>query len=315
MHAEAVIRHRQRKATVTIKSGPLIFLQTCTTMSKEYNSSQLASYYDENSKSPMKEMDPLDLSKVQPDLFPRLDMFEYGSGGQPYERISFSGFNDSFGLQNGMNASLNMSNMNNQPGIPNLNNHNDVNNINHNNSVSANSVAPEPRTMRLGSLPMGMNAFVKKEEDDDNEGVLPKLLSSSAPKRDKPRTKSAHNVIEQRYRNKINDKFTTLQNSVPTLRVIARKKSRSRSDDDDEEDEYYYLPPLGREDLEGLEPARKLNKGTILAKSVEYIKFLERKNDRMKLEHQQLVERARMLGIVLDDTTGDDSVLNYERPS
>ena len=30
-------------------------------------------------------------------------------------------------------------------------------------------------------------------------------------------------------------------------------------------------------DLEGLEPARKLNKGTILAKSIEYIKFLELK--------------------------------------
>lgn len=297
-------------------------------MSKEYNSGQLASFYDEDSKSPMTDMDVLDLSysKVQPELYPRLDMFDYGSGGQPYERISFSGFNDSFGLQNGMNAGLNMNNINNQNAQNTLNGAsvgglNNVNNINNNinNSINNNTnnignprLAPEARSMPLGSIPMGMDAFVKKEDDDDDSGMLPKPPGMG--KREKPRTKSAHNVIEQRYRNKINDKFTALQNSVPTLRVIARKKSKTRSDDDDEEEEYYYLPPLGREDLEGLEPARKLNKGTILAKSVEYIKFLERKNDRMKLEHQQLMERARMLGIVLDDTTGDGSGINYERP-
>ena len=54
-------------------------------------------------------------------------------------------------------------------------------------------------------------------------------------------------------------------------------------------------------DLEGLEPARKLNKGTILAKSIEYIKFLEMKNERMKQEHDELVLKARMLGLVIDE--------------
>lgn len=56
-------------------------------------------------------------------------------------------------------------------------------------------------------------------------------------------------------------------------------------------------------DLEGLEPARKLNKGTILAKSIEYIKFLELKNDRMTHEHQQLLIKARMLGLVVDQSS------------
>lgn len=288
-------------------------------MSKEYNSGQLASYYDEDSKSPMKEMEAIDLSysKAQPDLFPRLDMLDYGSGGQPYERISFSGFNDSFGF----GAGLNVTNINNQPGLANFNSRSNANSINHfnntnnnNSSASANGMTPDSRSTPFASVPMGLN--IKKEDADDNDGaVLPKPQSSAAIKReDKPRTKSAHNVIEQRYRNKINDKFTALQNSVPTLRVIARKKSKTKSDDDDDEEEYYYLPPLGRDDLEGLEPARKLNKGTILAKSVEYIKFLERKNDRIRLEHQQLVERARMLGIALDDSTGDELGLNFERP-
>lgn len=66
--------------------------------------------------------------------------------------------------------------------------------------------------------------------------------------------------------------------------------SDSDSDDNDVGD-------LGDEDLEGLEPARKLNKGTILAKLVEYIKFLELKNERMKYEQQQLLAKAQMMGI------------------
>ena len=54
-------------------------------------------------------------------------------------------------------------------------------------------------------------------------------------------------------------------------------------------------------DLEGLEPARKLNKGTILAKSIEYIKFLESKNDKLKQDNEALLEKAKMLGVDFDE--------------
>lgn len=103
---------------------------------------------------------------------------------------------------------------------------------------------------------------------------------------ERPRARLAHNLIEQRYRNKINDKFTLLQNSVPTLRAAARRKDDSDSS--------------ALEDLEGLEPARKLNKGTILTKSIEYIKFLERKEARLKLEYEELAARARVMGVSLE---------------
>ncbi|KAM9920973.1 hypothetical protein OXX80_011733 [Metschnikowia pulcherrima] len=52
--------------------------------------------------------------------------------------------------------------------------------------------------------------------------------------------------------------------------------------------------------LEGLEPATKLNKGTILAKTVEYIKFLEGKNKSLTMEYQQVLARAQMLGIEVE---------------
>lgn len=121
----------------------------------------------------------------------------------------------------------------------------------------------------------------------------------------RPRVKLAHNIIEQRYRNKINEKFTALQMLVPALRLCAKRKSRKRRNgedyDDDELDDEVEYDLGGEEDLEGLEPARKLNKGTILAKLVEYIKFLEVKNERMKYEHQQLIAKAKMMGLNIDD--------------
>lgn len=123
----------------------------------------------------------------------------------------------------------------------------------------------------------------------------------------RPRARSSHNVIEQRYRNKINDKFNALQNSVPSLRVVAKKRGKSLSSalgdqrnyeyDDDEEEEMLSQISETEEDLEGLEPAKKLNKGIILSKSVEYIRFLERKNAKIRSENELLMKQAAILGI------------------
>lgn len=178
--------------------------------------------------------------------------------------------------------------------------------------------------------PSQMQPFVKQEISSPMETSIfpkpPKKFRSSSTKSDpslstiqsdqgRPRIKSAHNVIEQRYRNKINDKFKALQDSVPTLRIVtARKQKRATSanasaHDEDFDSEHsdddigYSCGDNDLVDLEGLEPARKLNKGTILAKSIEYIKFLELKNDRMTHEHQQLLIKARMLGLVVDQSS------------
>ncbi|EGW32014.1 uncharacterized protein SPAPADRAFT_66688 [Spathaspora passalidarum NRRL Y-27907] len=146
------------------------------------------------------------------------------------------------------------------------------------------------------------------------ESDLSPTLNHRHPGR--PRVKSAHNVIEQRYRNKINDKFNALQNSVPSLRILAQKKERERlqmkrsntdkydSSDDEPIDES--LVTDENIDLEGLEPARKLNKATILANSIEYIKFLELKNNKMKADHEALLNKARMMGIIIDDDLDND---------
>ena len=145
----------------------------------------------------------------------------------------------------------------------------------------------------LGKSPLNV---IKKEPGFEQERRSTQVNS------DKGKVKSAHNVIEQRYRNKINDKFTALQHSVPTLRVILDKRDPSMSEEGLKESHLGDLDALSDSsvNLEGLEPATKLNKGTILAKTVEYIKFLEGKNKSLTMEYQQVLARAQMLGIEVE---------------
>ncbi|KAK4984228.1 Clr6 histone deacetylase associated PHD protein-2 Cph2 [Elasticomyces elasticus] len=97
-----------------------------------------------------------------------------------------------------------------------------------------------------------------------------------------PPKKTSHNVIEKKYRNNLNDKITELRNSVPSLRAM------SRISDQDAHDE-------ASEDLEGLTPAHKLNKGTVLAKATEYIRHLEKRNKTMVQEMTELKTRLGAL--------------------
>lgn len=64
-----------------------------------------------------------------------------------------------------------------------------------------------------------------------------------------PVKKTAHNMIEKRYRTNLNDKIAALRDSVPSLRVMAKS---ARGEDAD-----------AKEDLQGLTPAHKLNKATV----------------------------------------------------
>jgi Helix-loop-helix DNA-binding domain len=93
-------------------------------------------------------------------------------------------------------------------------------------------------------------------------------------------SKTSHNMIEKRYRLKLNDKFMELKNVVPSIRdVIAT---------DDEDDRAH--PKIKKS------APVKMNKGTILIKAVEYIKELERemcdlKRDKRDLERELDVYR------------------------
>lgn len=78
--------------------------------------------------------------------------------------------------------------------------------------------------------------------------------------------KVAHNAIERRYRNNINDRIQELKNVVPALYSSAHKGDT----------------------IDGVEVARKLNKATILHKATEYIHHLKHTNALAEQENQIL---------------------------
>ncbi|KAL8383521.1 hypothetical protein RB595_010633 [Gaeumannomyces hyphopodioides] len=114
-----------------------------------------------------------------------------------------------------------------------------------------------------------------------------------------PPKKTAHNMIEKRYRNNLNDKISALRDAVPALRVMVhRLEGHPGSDDDDVDAGRRMTAQDFEEDLGGLTPAHKLNKATILSKATEYIAHLERKNRALARDNQGLrnkVEGFEML--------------------
>lgn len=81
--------------------------------------------------------------------------------------------------------------------------------------------------------------------------------------------KTSHNMIEKRYRTNINDKILALRDCVPSLRCVVSGTSRQS------------------EDLEGLTPASKLNKATVLTKATEYILHLQKRNELLLKQLQE----------------------------
>ncbi|KAK0128820.1 hypothetical protein ONS95_000770 [Cadophora gregata] len=108
------------------------------------------------------------------------------------------------------------------------------------------------------------SADVEDDDDDDSN---------------QPVKKTAHNMIEKRYRTNLNDKIAALRDSVPSLRIMS-KSARGEDTADD------------REELQGLTPAHKLNKATVLSKATEYINHLEKRNKR--LQDENVEQKARL---------------------
>ncbi|KAL2162073.1 hypothetical protein VTH06DRAFT_7858 [Thermothelomyces fergusii] len=112
----------------------------------------------------------------------------------------------------------------------------------------------------------------------------PRAVQSTAPKKqasggekskEKPKTgeRAAHNDIERKYRTNLKDKIAELRNAIPSLRTVPEEGG-----DDDEAQQ---------------SRAVKVSKGTVLAKAIEYIHQLERRNKEIVEEHRELSRRLQ----------------------
>ncbi|GMM27581.1 hypothetical protein DAMA08_002970 [Martiniozyma asiatica (nom. inval.)] len=158
---------------------------------------------------------------------------------------------------------------------------NNDNNLNSFNQPKLNPVKEEEES------PESINKEAPISKTDNNN------LNDNPPLLGK-KIKSSHNLIEKKYRTNINSKIIELRNCVPALRILVAKsgnhRTRSQPNESEVEDDYYegngYTDDEDK--LDGLKPAKKLNKATILAKASEYIKHLERKNDVLQQQNNQL---------------------------
>jgi len=138
-------------------------------------------------------------------------------------------------------------------------------------SPSSSPSSPDPTGNRK------RKSSVEEEEEDDES---PEPANGRCP----PVKKTAHNMIEKRYRTNLNDKIAALRDSVPSLRVISKKNSRGEEI---------------QEDLQGLTPAHKLNKATVLSKATEYIAHLEKRNKYLAKENTSLKARVDAFEILV----------------
>jgi hypothetical protein len=83
------------------------------------------------------------------------------------------------------------------------------------------------------------------------------------------RTKTSHTTIERRYRTNLNTRITALRHAVPALRVLDKAAFPSEQPDE------HGL-------CDGVRPARKASKASVLGKATEYIRVLKRREKRLE---------------------------------
>lgn len=136
--------------------------------------------------------------------------------------------------------------------------------FNNNNNNHSPKVTPSPESTKSEARIV----FANSPDSADPKRPGRKRKVSSEPEEDdelddddKPIKKTAHNMIEKRYRTNINDKIAALRDSVPSLRIM----SKSAKGED---------TSMDRVELHGLTPAHKLNKATVSYNFGNYIQNL-----------------------------------------
>ncbi|KAH8816770.1 helix-loop-helix DNA-binding domain-containing protein [Xylogone sp. PMI_703] len=168
---------------------------------------------------------------------------------------------------------------------------------------SASSASPPPVTARTSRRKR------KSSDSDDEDDESPPDTKDHHGRQHAPVKKTAHNMIEKRYRTNLNDKIAALRDCVPSLRVTSGtgtgtgtgcgvKKGKGDTG----------------EDLQGLSPAHKLNKATVLSKAAEYIMHLEKRNKALCKENAAYKGRIEAFEILMLTTKNSNTTTTTSAP-
>ncbi|KAJ1558800.1 hypothetical protein HK096_003821 [Nowakowskiella sp. JEL0078] len=122
--------------------------------------------------------------------------------------------------------------------------------------------------------------LASKSKTDGKHDRKPSTKSTEIMAPAAPSRKVAHNAIERRYRNNINDRILELRQVVPALSQAKVKKgahgSKNSDYDSDTESESEDKQISRTKIADGIPVATKLNKATVLKKATDYIIHLKR---------------------------------------
>ena len=153
------------------------------------------------------------------------------------------------------------------------------------------------------SLSNGASANMNKIDTNNSNSsslMVPAYKKNSNDgKKKKP--KMSHNIIEQKYRDNINEKILQFKHIVPSLQICCLREDYLKDyypKDVEEASDSNYLDGLVSDPkllkrLDGLEPAKKLSKAIILSKSYEYIEHMEQKVEQLEeklMRYEQLIK-------------------------
>lgn len=179
-------------------------------------------------------------------------------------------------------------------------------------SSSSSSTPSSPRSSC--SPPPAQRRHTSSSSKEESSSTSATTKTTLGPK------KTAHNMIEKRYRTNLNDKIAALRDSVPALRVMVHRLEHpdagdlgaGGSVDVSIMDEIKAEAGLdgADEDMSGLTPAHKLNKATILSKATEYIAHLEKKNRNLAKENTALRNRVEGFEMLVMSRSGQRGVWN-----
>ncbi|KAG9075444.1 hypothetical protein FS749_012878 [Ceratobasidium sp. UAMH 11750] len=124
-------------------------------------------------------------------------------------------------------------------------------------STAFNTGPPPTAPQQPPTLPTLPNTAVNPSQTTTNQAAPPL------------RTKTSHTTIERRYRTNLNTRITALRHAVPALRVLDKAAFPNEQPDE------HGL-------CDGVRPARKASKASVLGKATEYIRVLKRREKRLE---------------------------------